>query len=152
MKEKEEVKINSTNPWVVAVKKLLNLTDEAKLEKFHQLMVKKYQKDIQLLKRQIQQTEETLATDLDEANDILSEKEEERDTLSITIDPEKIEKRELRDAYIKTFDENLSIVLDNIDKQREYITNLQKNAEDLIKELNCKITLVKAKLSLLKVK
>ena len=44
--KQEEQNIKSNNPWVIAVKKLLNLTDEAKLEKFHALMVKKYQKDI----------------------------------------------------------------------------------------------------------
>jgi len=148
----EKVEKTEQNLWVKAVMGLLNLTDEAKLEKFHKLMTKKYQKDILSFQKQIAEIKDTLATKLDEAQDILLELEEERDLIAITVDPKKIEKRELRDSYIKTFDENLSIVLNNVDNQNDYIVELQKNADTQIKELNCKITLVKAKLSLLKVK
>ena len=150
--KQEEQKIKSSNPWVIAVKKLLNLTDEAKLEKFHALMVKKYQKDIQSLKRQKDRILETLEEKVDEAKEVLIDKMEERDTISITIDPAKLEKSELREAYIATFDKNLSTVLENVDVQNDYISNLQKEADKKVEELNAQIVLILAKLALLKVK
>lgn len=150
--KQEEQKIKSSNPWVIAVKKLLNLTDEAKLEKFHALMVKKYQKDIQSLKRQKERILETLEEKVDEAKEVLIDKMEERDTISITIDPSKLEKSELREAYISTFDKNLSTVLENVDVQNDYISNLQKEADKNVEELNAQIVLIQAKLALLKAK
>ena len=150
--KQEEQKIKSNNPWVIAVKKLLNLTDEAKLEKFHALMVKKYQKDIQSLKRQKERILETLEEKVDEAKEVLIDKMEERDTISITIDPAKLEKSELREAYIATFDQNLAIVLENVDKQNAYISTLQKEADKKVEELDSQILLIQTKLTLLKVK
>ena len=150
--KQEEQKIKSNNPWVIAVKKLLNLTDEAKLEKFHALMVKKYQKDIQSLRRQKEKILETLEEKIDEAKEVLIDKMEERDTISITIDPAKLEKSELREAYIATFDQNLAIVLENVDKQNAYIDNLKKEADAKIQELDAQILLIQSKLALLKVK
>ena len=150
--KQEEQKIKSNNPWVIAVKKLLNLTDEAKLEKFHALMVKKYQKDIQSLRRQKERILETLEEKIDEAKEVLIDKMEERDTISITIDPAKLEKSELREAYIATFDQNLAIVLENVDKQNAYIDNLKKEADAKIQELDAQILLIQVKLALLKVK
>ena len=150
--KQEEQKIKSNNPWVIAVKKLLNLTDEAKLEKFHALMVKKYQKDIQSLRRQKEKILETLEEKIDEAKEVLIDKMEERDTISITIDPAKLEKSELREAYIATFDQNLAIVLENVDKQNAYIDNLKKEADAKIQELDAQILLIQPKLALLKVK
>ena len=150
--KQEEQKIKSNNPWVIAVKKLLNLTDEAKLEKFHALMVKKYQKDIQSLRRQKEKILETLEEKIDEAKEVLIDKMEERDTISITIDPAKLEKSELREAYIATFDQNLAIVLENVDKQNAYIDNLKKEADAKIQELDAQILLIQSKVALLKVK
>ena len=152
MKEKEEQKIKSSNPWVIAVKKLLNLTDEAKLEKFHALMVKKYQKDIANNTKKKIAIAETLEEKLYEAQEVLEDKIDERDTIALKVDPAKLEQRELRDTYIATFDQNLAIVLENVDKQKAYMDNLKKEADAKIQELDAQILLIQAKLALLKVK
>ena len=114
--------------------------------------MKKNQKNIQSLKRQKERILETLEEKVDEAKEVLIDKMEERDTISITIDPAKLEKSELREAYIATFDQNLAIVLENVDKQNAYISNLQKEADKKVEELDSQILLIQTKLTLLKVK